>query len=52
MNFRVVVHNRWWLKWYLTGLLITSTLTGLEPDPARVRYWVDRGTKIEVIPDE
>lgn len=52
MTCRVVVRHRWWLKWYLTGVSITSTLTGLEADPARVRYWVGRGTKIniEVIP--
>lgn len=52
MTCRVVVRHRWWLKWYLAGVSITSTLTGLETDPARVRYWVGRGSKIniEVIP--
>lgn len=49
MKARIVVRQRWWLKWYLVGISAALTITGLEPDPERITYWVGRGTKIEVI---
>ncbi|MDN4061292.1 hypothetical protein QPK31_24025 [Massilia sp. YIM B02769] len=39
---------RWWLKFYLVGVLLTARLTRAEPDWVRVRYWIGKGTKIEV----
>ncbi|MDN4061473.1 hypothetical protein QPK31_24940 [Massilia sp. YIM B02769] len=39
---------RWWLKLYLAGVMITARLTRAEPNWERVRYWIGKGTKIEV----
>ncbi|MFC3457242.1 hypothetical protein [Massilia haematophila] len=39
---------RWWLKFYLVGVLLTSRLTHCPPSWERVRYWIDKGIKIEV----
>ncbi|ANO57366.1 hypothetical protein KCMEEFEO_00064 [Pseudomonas phage MD8] len=52
MTFRIVARQRWWLKLYLAGVSITSVITGLEPDPMRVSYWIRRGIKINVVPGE
>lgn len=38
---------RWWLKSYLSGVLLMARLTGSEPNWERVRYWVGKGIKIE-----
>lgn len=43
LNFKV----RWWLKFYVVGVLLTARLTHCEPNWARVRYWVGKGIKIE-----
>lgn len=47
----VICRERWWLKYYLTGVLALARLTGCEPCPERVSYWVGRGIKIEVHPE-
>ena len=39
---------RWWLKCYLVGVLITARLMHCQPNWERVRYWIDKGIKIEV----
>ncbi len=33
----VTVRVRWWVRWYVNGLILTSHLTGLEPDVVKVR---------------
>jgi len=37
---------RWWLRVYLECVVLTSLLTGLEPDWDKVGYWIGRGMKI------
>ncbi|MGP5106681.1 hypothetical protein [Pseudomonas helleri] len=44
LNVRV----RWWFLAYLQGVSLTSIITGLEPDPAKLEFWIKRGLKIEV----
>ncbi|SUD78197.1 Uncharacterised protein [Pseudomonas putida] len=44
----IVCRHRWWLKYYLAGVLGIALVTGREPDPDRIAYWVDRGLKAEV----
>ena len=39
---------RWWLKFYLSGVLLTARLMHCEPNWSRVRYWVGKGIKIEI----
>jgi hypothetical protein len=48
VNFVAVIRLRWWLRWYLYGVKLTSRLTGLEPDWERVERWVKRGTVVRV----
>lgn len=38
---------RWWLKFYLAGVLLTARLTHAQPNWERFRYWVGKGIKIE-----
>lgn len=40
------VRVRWWVRPYLAGVAMTSRLTGLEPDWAKVAATVRRGTYI------
>ncbi|MFJ2970782.1 hypothetical protein [Pseudomonas fulva] len=44
----IVSRQRWWLKYYLAGVMGVSHLTGRDPDSARVRNWIERGIVIEV----
>lgn len=39
----VSIKVAWWVKPYLCGVLLTSCLTGRQPDPDRVGAWVQRG---------
>ena len=39
---------RWWLKHYLLGVVLIARLTGCQPSRERMRYWVDKGIKIEM----
>lgn len=48
---RIVCRHRWWLKYYLAGVLVMVRLTGQEPCPERFSYWVGRGIEIEVHPE-
>lgn len=47
----IVCRHRWLLKFYLAGVLAIAQMTGREPCPERVSYWVGRGIKIEVHPE-
>tara|TARA_A100000171_G_scaffold51185_1_gene64730 strand:- start:441 stop:605 length:165 start_codon:yes stop_codon:yes gene_type:complete len=42
---------RWWLPFYIEGVRLMSEITGLEPDPAKVAYWVRKGVKTTVVCD-
>ncbi|WP_445672690.1 hypothetical protein [Pseudomonas inefficax] len=44
----IVCSHRWWLKYYLAGVLTIAKVTGSGPNPDRVAYWVGRGIKVEV----
>ncbi len=44
----IVCRHRWWLKYYLAGVQAIAQVTGREPNPSRIAYWVDRGLKVEV----
>ncbi|MBD8621682.1 hypothetical protein [Pseudomonas sp. CFBP 13727] len=44
----IVCRQRWWLKYYLAGVMATIHLTGLNPDLARVMMWLKRGIVVEV----
>ena len=43
-----VVKIRWWLRLYLAGVVITSRITGLDPDWQKAGQWIRRGTVIRV----
>lgn len=45
----VRVSLRWWLPLYILGVRLMSEMTGLEPDPAKVAYWVRKGIKAKVV---
>ena len=42
----VRVSIAWWLRWYLTGVIATSWLTGLQPDTDMVAWWVRRAIRM------
>jgi len=44
----IVCRQRWWLKYYLAGVLVMSHLTGREPDSARVMRWIERAIVVEL----
>ncbi|MDM9593624.1 hypothetical protein QU617_09905 [Pseudomonas guariconensis] len=48
---RIVCRHRWWLRFCLAGVLAIAQMTGREPCPERLSYWVGRGIKIEVHPE-
>ncbi len=48
---RIICRERWWLKYYLAGVIAMADLTGREPCPERVGYWIRRGIRIEVHPE-
>lgn len=45
---RIVCRYRWWLKFYLTGVLLMCHLTGRDPHLGRVMRWIERGIVVEV----
>lgn len=51
LALRLRVTVRWWLPLYLKGVRLMSEMTGLEPDPAKVAYWVGKGFKTTVVRD-
>lgn len=48
INLAAVVRFRWWLRYYLFGVVLTSRLTCLEPDWERVERWVKRGMVVRI----
>jgi len=43
---RLQVRTRWWLRHYLACVALVSWMTGLEPDPAKLEWWIRRGLKV------
>ncbi|CRN07993.1 hypothetical protein PYEL_38470 [Pseudomonas sp. URMO17WK12:I11] len=44
----LIASPRWWLGYYLAAVRVMALLTGLQPCPERVGYWIKRGIKIKV----
>ncbi|WP_198528914.1 hypothetical protein [Pseudomonas fulva] len=44
----IVCRHRWWLKYYLAGVLLACHLTGRDPHLDRVTRWIERGIVVEV----
>jgi hypothetical protein len=44
----ITVRVRWWLRLYLSGVVMMSWFTGLYPDMAKVRWYVRQGVKVRV----
>ncbi|MGG5288832.1 hypothetical protein [Pseudomonas shirazensis] len=44
----ITCRHRWWLKYYLAGVLVMSHITGRKPNLARVTRWIERGIVVEV----
>jgi hypothetical protein len=38
----------WWWKPYCYGLMATAWLTGLDPDPEKVGYWLKKAATIHI----
>jgi hypothetical protein len=45
---RIICRHHWWLKYYPADVLAIALVTGREPNPGRIAYWVGRGLKVEV----
>lgn len=48
LNLMVRVTPRWWLPAYIRGVTLMVVVTGLEPHPDKVAYWLGKGLKIKV----
>lgn len=46
------VRVAWWLRWYLAGVLMVAYLTRREPDNDKLRYWVCKAVRCELVPTE
>ncbi|WP_169738681.1 hypothetical protein [Pseudomonas fulva] len=44
----IVCRHRWWLKYYLAGVMLACHLTGRDPHLGRVTRWIERGIVVEV----
>lgn len=44
----IVCRHRWWLRYYIAGVLLACHLTGRDPHPGRVTRWIERGIAVEV----
>lgn len=44
----IICRHRWWLKYYLAGVLLACHLTGRDPHLGRVTRWIERGIVVEV----
>ena len=47
-ELKVSIKLAWWLRAYLHGVQLISSLTGLNPDPDKIAYWVECGVKLKV----
>lgn len=45
------VYMAWWWRYYARGVAAMTALTGLQPDPDKVRAWARRAVRVKVIPD-
>jgi hypothetical protein len=47
-EIRVSVRIRWWLRFYLMWLVWMCRISRLEPNWARVHYWLRRGVVVKI----
>lgn len=45
----VQIVAKWWLHWYLSGVMLMVALTGMPPNEERLAYWFRRGFKTRVV---
>ena len=38
----------WWWRPYVYGVAFTCWLTGMQPDPERIGYWMKRAARIHI----
>lgn len=46
LSVQVAVKHKWWLKYYLAGVLFMRQVTGLEPNEERLVRWILRGIRV------
>ena len=46
LKFKVNV--AWWVRWYISGVVLTSRISGLTPDLNKVTATIKRGITLEV----
>ncbi len=44
----ILCRHRWWLKYYLAGVMLACHITGRDPHIGRVTRWIERGIVVEV----
>jgi hypothetical protein len=47
ITFRVTM--AWWWRFYVYGVLTMSSLTGLEADEDKIRYWIRKAIRLQRI---
>ena len=45
----VQIVPKWWLRWYLSGVMLMVAITGRPPNEERVSYWILRGFKVRAV---
>lgn len=50
VELRARVRYAWWLRSYVAGVVLMAQITGFEPDMEKVRKWIDRGIRTELVP--
>ena len=48
-SMTIKVKVKWWLKLYLSGLIMICWLTDNEPDVDKVQFWLNKGIKLEKV---
>lgn len=48
LTVTITCRHRWWLKYYLAGVMAMSHIAGREPNLARILRWIERGIVTEV----
>lgn len=39
----ISIRLRWWLRWYLYGVVIAHCITGCRPSEEHLAWWIERG---------
>ncbi|MBC7201922.1 MAG: hypothetical protein H5U29_00165 [Pusillimonas sp.] len=46
-QIKVQIKLAWWIRWYLMGVVLMARLTGQQPDPERIGYWVAKAARVK-----